>query len=80
MLLGLVAGALTTVSFLPQLAKAWRTRSTKDISLTMYVVITTGVLLWLIYGMFIESYPVILANAVTLIIAALILALKIKHR
>lgn len=80
MLLGLVAGALTTVSFLPQLAKAWRTRSTKDISLTMYVVITTGVLLWLIYGMFIESYPVILANAVTLIIAALIRALKIKHR
>ncbi len=80
MLLGLVAGALTTVSFVPQLTKAWRTRSTKDISLAMYIVITTGILLWLVYGLYIVSYPVILANAVTLVIAAMILILKIKYR
>jgi len=80
MMLGLIAGALTTVSFLPQLVKVWRSRSTRDISLTMYIVFTAGIFLWLLYGIFIESMPVILANAVTLTIALTILALKIRYR
>jgi len=78
-LLGLVAGTLTTAAFLPQLTKAWKSRSTKDISLLMYVVICTGILLWLIFGLCIGSLPVIAANAVTLLIAIAILILKIRY-
>lgn len=80
MLLGLLAGSLTTASFLPQLLQAWRSRSTRDISLAMYATISTGILLWLIYGIMITSLPVILANAVSLLIVLLILALKIRYR
>ena len=80
MLLGLLAGSLTTASFLPQLLQAWRSRSTRDISLAMYAIISTGILLWLIYGIMITSLPVILANAVSLLIVLLILALKIRYR
>jgi len=79
-LLGLVAGTLTTAAFVPQLIKVWRSRSTRDISLAMYGIITTGILLWLIYGILIDSVPVIAANAVTLVVALMILALKIRHR
>ncbi len=78
--LGLIAGTCTTAAFLPQLLKIRKTKSTHDISLWMYVVICTGILLWLIYGIMIGSVPVILANAVTLVIAAMILLLKIKYR
>ena len=79
-LLGLAAGALTSLSFLPQLIKIYRTRSTGDISLAMYVVITTGFVLWLWYGIAINSIPVIVANAVTLLIAGAIMVLKIRYR
>ena len=79
-ILGLIAGTCTTAAFLPQLIKIWKTRSTRDISLLMYVVICTGILLWLIYGIMIGSVPVIIANAVTLVIAAMILVLKIRYR
>lgn len=78
--LGLAAGTLTTAAFFPQFFKVWKSRSTKDISLAMYIVICSGILLWLIYGLLIGSLPVILANAVTLIIASLILLLKIRYR
>jgi len=79
-ILGLIAGTCTTAAFLPQLVKIWKTKSTRDISLLMYVVICTGILLWLIYGVIIDSVPVILANAATLVIAAMILILKIRYR
>lgn len=78
--IGLIAGTLTTISFVPQLTKVWRSRSTKDISLAMYVIISTGIALWLVYGIVIGSLPVILANAVTLVIAVMILVLKIRYR
>jgi MtN3 and saliva related transmembrane protein len=77
--LGYLAGALTAFAFLPQLLKVIKTKSTKDISLAMFVVICTGILLWLIYGILINSLPIILANAMTLIIAGLILLLKIRY-
>jgi MtN3 and saliva related transmembrane protein len=79
-LLGLIAGTLTTVAFVPQLFKVLRSHSTRDISLAMYGIITTGILLWLIYGVLIDSVPVIAANAVTLVVALMILALKIRYR
>ncbi len=78
-LLGLVAGMLTTAAFLPQLIKAWKSRSTKDISLLMYVVICTGILMWLIYGLCIGSLPIIVANTATLLIVIAILILKIRY-
>ena len=77
--LGFLAGFLTTVAFIPQLIRARRSQSTKDLSLPMFVSFTTGVLLWLMYGMAIHSLPVIAANGVTLVLAAAILVLKIRH-
>lgn len=78
-ILGLLAGLLTTTAFLPQLIKAWKTKSLNDISLGMFVVLCTGVLLWIIYGVLIHSLPVILTNSATFVLAFSILVLKIKH-
>lgn len=78
-ILGLAAGTLTTLAFLPQFIKTWKTRSAGDVSFGMLVTFTTGVFLWLLYGISIDSLPVIAANAVTLLLAGLILALKVKY-
>ncbi|MDX2216232.1 MAG: SemiSWEET transporter [Oculatellaceae cyanobacterium bins.114] len=78
MLLGFVAGALTTIAFLPQLLKTWKSQSAKDISLEWLITFTTGILLWLIYGICIASVPVILANGVTLVLTSIILFFKVK--
>ena len=77
--LGLVAGALTTISFLPQLIKTVKSRSARDISLGMFVLFTLGVTLWLIYGFLTGAVPVIAANALTLILAVIILGLKLRY-
>lgn len=79
MILGITAGTLTTVAFIPQLAKALKSRSTGDLSWGMVLTFTIGVLLWLIYGIWIDSLPVILANAVTLLLQLGIVTLKIKY-
>ncbi|HOP07681.1 MAG TPA: SemiSWEET transporter [candidate division Zixibacteria bacterium] len=79
-IIGLIAGALTTVSFLPQVLKTWRSRSTHDLSLSMYLAFSSGVVLWLVYGVMISSLPVILTNTVTLALTAVILALKLRYR
>lgn len=76
--IGLVAGALTTLSFLPQVLQTWRTRSTKDISLPMFLTFCAGVLLWLVYGVMIHSLPVMLANGVTFVLSGAILMMKIR--
>jgi MtN3 and saliva related transmembrane protein len=78
-LLGLVAAALTTTAFLPQLLKTWRTKSAKDVSLWMLITFSLGVFLWLIYGLYIQSLPVIIANAVTLVLSSINLILKIRY-
>jgi MtN3 and saliva related transmembrane protein len=79
-ILGLVAACGTTIALLPQTIKSIKTKQTKDISLGMYVLFVVGVFLWLIYGILIKDLPVILANAVTLIFASTILALKLKYK
>lgn len=79
-LLGYFAGTLTTLAFLPQLLKVIKTRSTKDISLLMFIVITIGIFLWLIYGLLIASPPIIIANLVTPAIASMILFFKLKYK
>lgn len=77
--IGLMAGTLTTVAFVPQLAKAWKSRSTGDLSWGTVTIFSMGVALWLVYGLWIDSLPVILANIVTLILQLGIVSLKIKH-
>ena len=76
-LIGYVAAICTTIAFAPQLAKAWRTRSTSDISLGMFSLLVIGIVLWLVYGVLIASLPIILANAVTACLASVILGMKI---
>ena len=78
-LLGFLAGALTTIAFVPQLVRSWRSRSVKDVSRGMLTIFCTGVFLWLIYGLLIHSWPVIVTNLVTLILAGAILILKLKY-
>ncbi len=77
--LGLLAGALTTVAFVPQVVKTWRTRSTHDISLWMFSILVAGIIAWLLYGAIIGDLPLILANAVTLGLAGTILFFKIRN-
>jgi MtN3 and saliva related transmembrane protein len=79
-LIGLVAGGLTTVSFLPQVIKTWKSKSAKDLSLVMFSLFCLGIVLWLIYGLLIHSLPVILSNAFTLILSSTILFFKLKFK
>lgn len=78
--IGFIAGALTTLAFVPQVIKSWRTRSAGDFSLTMLVAFTSGVGLWLTYGILLREPPIILANAVTLLLAVMLLWMKLKGR
>lgn len=79
-ILGLVAGTLTTLSFLPQLLKAWKSRSTHDISIGMFSLLAVGITLWIVYGVVTFDLPVVVANSVTLVFVGLILALKLRYR
>ncbi len=74
--LGLVAGTLTTIAFIPQLLKVWKSKSANDISYVMFILFVTGIVLWEIYGWEIHSMPVILFNIITFILGISILILK----
>lgn len=76
---GMGAGVLTTVAFLPQAIKTWRTRSARDISLAMFLTMVLGIVLWLAYGLLKGDLPLVLANAVTLFLAGTILAFKLRY-
>lgn len=76
----MAAAVLTTAAFVPQAVKAWRSRSTKDVSLAMFTMMVVGIVLWLTYGILIDDVPLILANAVTLILAGAILLAKLRFR
>lgn len=78
--IGLAAGALTTVAFVPQVWQAWRTRSTSDLSAAWLVSFTLGIVLWFAYGVLIRSRPVILANGLTLLLTLTLLYLKLSAR
>ena len=76
---GIVAGICTTGSILPQVFKAFKSRHTKDISLMMYIFLTLGILLWLIYGIMINEMPIILANGTSLVFTATVLVMKLRY-
>ena len=79
-ILGIVAGTLTTIAFLPQVWRTWKTKSAKDVSFIMLISFMSGLVLWLIYGIILNALPIILANGITLVLNFIILWLKIKYR
>ncbi len=78
--LGMIAGTLTTIAFVPQVVKTWRSKSTHDISYGMFILFSVGLLLWLVYGIMIDSVPIIVSNVVTLMFALVILGLKFRYK
>ena len=78
--IGTIAAALTTMAFLPQAWRSWRTRNLAGVSLAMYGFFTLGVFLWLVYGILLSQWPIIVANAITFVLSCGILFLKIRHR
>jgi MtN3 and saliva related transmembrane protein len=78
-MMGYTAGALTTLAFVPQVLQIYRTKSVKDVSLAMFLLFTLGVALWLGYGIMTHSFPVVAANAITLILSFVILYFKWKY-
>ena len=76
--MGSIAATLTTTSFIPQVWQVWRTRHTKDISLGMYAIFTSGVAMWLVYGILLHSWPIIIANSITVCLAGAVLVMKLK--
>ena len=77
--MGYAAATCTTLSFIPQAVKTIRSRDTSGISLWMYVVFTFGIACWFGYGVFLESWPMIVSNAITFLLSSTILGLKLKH-
>lgn len=77
-IIGYSAAFFTTAAFLPQVYQVWKSRSAKDISLGMYIVFVTGIAFWLVYGLLIASWPIIIANMVTFILAGCVLVMKIR--
>jgi MtN3 and saliva related transmembrane protein len=78
-IVGSIAATLTTLAFLPQAILVIKTKSTRDISLMMYLVFTAGVSFWLAYGILLGAIPIIIGNVITLILALIVLVMKLKH-
>ncbi|HCE53539.1 MAG: hypothetical protein APF83_11125 [Lutibacter sp. BRH_c52] len=79
-IIGLIAGILTTSAFVPQVYKTWKSKSAESLSLTMYLVFFVGIVLWLIYGISINSLAMIFANAVTGFLALLLIFFKLRFK
>jgi MtN3 and saliva related transmembrane protein len=79
-IIGYMAGTLTTISFVPQVIRTWKLKETKDFSLAMLLLFAAGMLLWTAYGVWIDSFPIIAANVVTFGLVLFLLWMKIKYR
>jgi len=79
-IIGTIAGLCTVTSFMPQLIKAWRLNDTEAISKKMYIVTVTGFSLWIAYGLLIDSLPILIFNAISLVLSGAILVLKLRNR
>jgi len=79
-LVGYIAGALTTISFIPQVVRAWKLKETRDLSLAMLILFAAGILLWTWYGIWTESLPIIAANMITFVLILVLLGLKIRYK
>ena len=76
-LIGAIAGTLTTISFVPQVIKTWRSRSASDISFSMFLLFSLGVAFSLVYGLSIQAMPIVLSNTITLILSLSIICMKL---
>jgi MtN3 and saliva related transmembrane protein len=79
-LIGSAAGTLTTIAFIPQVVRAWRTQSVEDLSLAMLLAFTTGVALWVLYGIETGALPLVITNGATLFLALILLGMKLRSR
>jgi len=79
-IIGLLAACITTASFLPQVFKTYKTKDTSGLSLTTYIAFFIGIVLWLIYGIHLNSLPMILANFFTAILSLFLIIMKLKHK
>lgn len=79
-IVGFAAGASTTFAFLPQVIKTWKTKHTRDLSLSLLLLLLFGILLWLFYGVMIKSSPIVIANFITFIFVFILLSFKIKYK
>jgi MtN3 and saliva related transmembrane protein len=80
LIVGYIAGVLTTISFVPQVAKAWKMKETRDLSLAMLVLFAIGVFLWTLYGFWVDSLPIIAANVITFFLILVLLFLKFRYK
>jgi MtN3 and saliva related transmembrane protein len=78
-LVGFFAGTLTTISFVPQVARAWKLKETRDLSLAMLLLLALGILLWIFYGIGTGSMPIIVSNMITFILIIILLGMKIRY-
>jgi MtN3 and saliva related transmembrane protein len=78
-IIGYIAGALTTISFVPQVHRAWKLKETRDISLAMLLLFAAGILLWTLYGFWTGSLPIIAANVMTFFLILILLGMKIQY-
>ena len=78
-IIGSTGAVLTTIAFIPQAYHSYKTRDLSGVSLSMYSVFTLGVALWLAYGLLLHNWPLIISNAITLVLSVMILILKLKH-
>ncbi len=79
-IIGFLAALFTTSAFVPQVYKIWKHRNSDGVSLTMYFVLFSGVLLWIVYGWYIESLSIVVANSVAAFLQALIVFFKLKNK
>ncbi len=79
-MIGFAAATLSTAAFIPQVIKTYRSKSAKDLSLGMFLIFTSGIILWLIYSLLINKYPMILANTITLLLSFTLLYFKLTFK
>ncbi len=75
---GSIGAACTTLSFVPQVLQIWKTRSAKDVSLPMYLMFIVGIICWLVYGLMLNAWPIIIANVVTIVLALAVVVMKLR--
>jgi len=78
--IGLIAALLTTAAFVPQVYKTWQTKSADGLSLTMYLVFLTGIVLWLVYGVYLNSLAMIIANSITIVLTIVLIYFKLTFK
>jgi len=79
-IIGLVAALMTTSAFVPQVYKTWKSKSADSLSLSMYIIFFIGIILWLIYGIHLNSLAIIIANSVTAVLALLLIVFKLRFK